>query len=60
VIGPTAAERSVTAHRARWADPGLVTRALACVNLIGDHSEYNEGFTLPVAARLVIQRAKPG
>jgi galactokinase len=39
----------VRRHRAAWGEPDLVVRAPGRVNLIGDHTDHQEGFTLPMA-----------
>lgn len=49
MLPPTAADRAVAAHRQRWGEPDLVARAPGRVNLIGEHTDYNEGFTMPMA-----------
>ena len=41
--------RAVERHRARWGHPELVARAPGRVNLVGDHTEADDGFALPVA-----------
>src|SRR5579859_2584123 len=51
------------AFQSRWAITPRIFRAPGRVNLIGEHTDYNEGFVMPVAADrwivMVGQRATP-
>jgi len=61
-MGP--AERVTAAFRARFgSEPSLVVRSPGRVNVIGEHTDYNEGFVLPMAidrAVWIALRARPG
>ena len=46
----TTRQEVVEAFRHRWeAEPAVVVRAPGRVNLIGEHTDYNDGFVLPMA-----------
>lgn len=47
---PPVRERVLAAFREKWQeDPEILVRAPGRVNLIGEHTDYNDGFVLPMA-----------
>lgn len=58
----TARDRAIAAYRRVYGtEPTVVIRAPGRVNLIGEHTDYNEGFVLPLAIdRDTVVAAGPG
>ena len=46
---PERTAQLLTAFRERFSGEPLVARAPGRVNLIGEHTDYNDGFVLPIA-----------
>jgi galactokinase len=47
--GSSTARKVAQAYQEQWGAPTLVARSPGRVNIIGEHTDYNEGFVLPAA-----------
>ncbi|MFN4080915.1 MAG: galactokinase [Saprospiraceae bacterium] len=55
LIMSQAAEKALQRYRQKYsADPELICAAPGRINLIGEHTDYNEGFALPMAIDLKV------
>jgi galactokinase len=49
-LSKTTRQQALNAFQARFADvPTFVARAPGRVNIIGEHTDYNDGFVMPMA-----------